>query len=423
MYRQMILTLVVLVQVGILRAHTVIYSEDFDSDPNFYTDYTPISGEYFTWSSDEGGVYKVRIHEQDGVEKFIFTPLFSESIMNEDFTFSVDLKPVDDIGEWGLSLQIGGTSSYEWRAGRSFSTGHNGTNSRFNTSDGSGNSHNSPSHTYGNWYTITIDYEQRTQTADICIVDRNTQDTLFYVENGDFDPSKFDRFALGNRCLHNDGNWITLYYDNILLTIHEESEQVVYSEDFDSDPNFYTDYTPISGEYFTWSSDEGGVYKVRIHEQDGVEKFIFTPLFSESIMNEDFTFSVDLKPVDDIGEWGLSLQIGGTSSYEWRAGRSFSTGHNGTNSRFNTSDGSGNSHNSPSHTYGNWYTITIDYEQRTQTADICIVDRNTQDTLFYVENGDFDPSKFDRFALGNRCLHNDGNWITLYYDNILLTIP
>jgi hypothetical protein len=201
----------------ILNADTILYSENFDSDPSFYMEYTPITGEYFTWSSEEGGIYKVRVHEQAGIEKFAFTPIFP-ALPNADFTFSVDLKPIDDSGEWGMSLHIGGVSSYQWADGNSVVLSHNGTQQEFRITDGSGNNYQTSSHTYGQWYTLIIDYDESASVADILIVDRTTSDTLYNAESIAFNPDEFDRFALGENCINNDGNWITLYYDNILLT-------------------------------------------------------------------------------------------------------------------------------------------------------------------------------------------------------------
>ena len=404
----------------ILNADSILYSENFDSDPSFYMEYTPITGEYFTWSSEEGGIYKVRVHEQAGIEKFTFTPIFPE-LQDTDFFLSVDFKPIDDSGEWGMSLHIGGVSSYQWADGHSVVLSHNGTQQEFRITDGSGNSFQSPSHTYGQWYTLTIDYDESESTADILIVDRATSDTLYSVDGVTFTPDEFDRFALGENCINNDGNWITLYYDNILLTIPQQTG-VVYTENFDSDPSFYMEYTPITGEYFTWSSEEGGIYKVRVHEQAGIEKFTFTPIFPE-LQDTDFFLSVDFKPIDDSGEWGMSLHIGGVSSYQWADGHSVVLSHNGTQQEFRITDGSGNSFQSPSHIYGQWYTLTIDYVKSNSTADILIVDRTTSDTLYNVESIAFNPDEFDRFALGENCINNDGNWITLYYDNIFLAIP
>ncbi len=198
------------------------------------------------------------------------------------------------------------------------------------------------------------------------------------------------------------------------------SSEPVYSENFQNDPEFELAFDPLSGESYQWSGDYGGSYFMRMKEYPTTFRFSLTPVF-QLIENESFHIEVDYLPIDDNGEWGMGLGLLALEGENWE-NQSVAIYYNGTRQRFHFHDGSGATITTGTLQYGVWYSLSIDYNAQRRTADFRVTERDTGNEFFTEQDVDFNPGAFDRFCLGSKSVNSDGNWISLYCDNILLEL-
>jgi len=271
----------------------VIYSEDFSSDPQFTSSYSPQPGEYFSWNSNEG-VYEVHLLEQPNAYKFAFSSAF-QRIENESFSFSADVllvgvsgaiwigmgwcDPVDDYTDYG------GVSTY----------GMSTNNLEWVVSDVNGNQYNGPNYLIPQtWYTFSLVYDHSLGTATFSIIERETGNVYFSRENVPFAPHDFDHVWIGTRAIHSDGQFVEMQCDNIVVnssaSAQTGNDYIAYANNESGtweihgfDPNTNDDQLLISvggtriwgGEWspdrtrLAFACDRSGVQEIYIVNTDG----------------------------------------------------------------------------------------------------------------------------------------------------------
>lgn len=193
--------------------------------------------------------------------------------------------------------------------------------------------------------------------------------------------------------------------------------QVVYKEDFSSDPGFTVPYDPNSGEFFQWDS-ENGWYEVRFTDANGhPPKFGVTPEFAD--VDGSFHARMDIQLVD--GAWGQNpgaqfvkdVPSGETNqSMQWD--------HPGADDKFTVADSAGNGVQEFSPRRDIWYRFTVTYDESANSADIEIVERATGDVFLSRQDVTFHPGLFRRIALGDDPDNNEGGPVEMWFDNIVI---
>lgn len=198
-------------------SESVVYEEDFSTDPNFTEYYTPTSSEYFAW---DDGVYKVRISDASDVHKYALSPQFSK-VEAVSFTVRVDINRRYVSYGQGIGVRFFDSAlGYEQRF---LSIHHKGStekpsSKKIRIGDAEGSAENvywSPVTSPDIWYRVTISYHAVSNTADIEIVERDTS-LLFYQETDvPFNPAPFDTIGLGDHTIWGEGTYAEMHYDNI----------------------------------------------------------------------------------------------------------------------------------------------------------------------------------------------------------------
>jgi len=88
-----------------LSSSSIIYFENFSSDPNYYINVLPSGNEYYQWDLIEN-MYKIRLEETSNIiNKFVLSPQFNK-VENKSFQFRIDLKPVEVSYAMGIGLRF-----------------------------------------------------------------------------------------------------------------------------------------------------------------------------------------------------------------------------------------------------------------------------------------------------------------------------
>ena len=196
------------------------------------------------------------------------------------------------------------------------------------------------------------------------------------------------------------------------------ADEVVYIEDFSSDPGYSLIYTPESGEFFTWDSAEG-VYKVRVHDDHPLDlRYSVSPAF-EVIENQSFELSFDLKVVTT--SYGHSQGIRFCNPLPAPRVTLMCEFYGSHRPQFTIRDGSEGSYiNTGNVSLNTWYSISIDYSLASGTADIRVTERSTGTVVYDYPDYPFSPVPFSGCALGASVVNGEGSWSEMHYDNIYL---
>lgn len=221
-----LLIIICLLTHGNYFAQSVVYSEDFSNAPDFEINYSVEQGEYFQWDSDEE-IYKIRLRERHDVYKFAYSENF-EIIDNKSFTVSVDMYVKESSFGFPMGLRLVETGQAE-----GLSIYHNGSQDPFFViNDGNTNTFNTPYVQYNTWYRIKINFNNVISSADIEVNNRETGEIIYSVQEVNFEPVKFNRFALGWHTLNSDGSWGEIFYDNLFVSIVQDNYNVLAHWDF-----------------------------------------------------------------------------------------------------------------------------------------------------------------------------------------------
>lgn len=193
----------------------MVYSEDFSSSPSYNLVYTPSGDEYLSWDPTKE-VYKARVKDGYGVSKFAVSPKFPE-VENQSFKIEADInKQYVSFGQ-AIRLRFF-ESSIGVHEGRALDIKFTGSQDPWIAiSTGGGTKYRTPETSQDVWYSVQIDYDNISGTADIQIKERKSEN-IFYERRGvPFGPGPFDKVAVGERVINGEGSYSEAYYDNIVI--------------------------------------------------------------------------------------------------------------------------------------------------------------------------------------------------------------
>ncbi|MCF7805303.1 MAG: FG-GAP-like repeat-containing protein [Candidatus Marinimicrobia bacterium] len=212
----------------------------------------------------------------------------------------------------------------------------------------------------------------------------------------------------------------TLLINNYITVTEPPEPGVIYAEDFSSDPNFTTEYTTKSGEYFEWDS-VNEIYKIRILDEHQVLKYVYTPKF-KLVDAGDFEFQIDLKLVETSYGMPIGLRLFHTDLSD--LSKTWAIFHKGSHDPdIKIGDGSGNAYSTNNVMQGNWYRIKVIYDDKSGTANLTIIDLVSDEVFFKEDNVPFNPANFSQIALGWNTLWAEGSVGEMHYDNIIIKRP
>jgi len=208
---------------------------------------------------------------------------------------------------------------------------------------------------------------------------------------------------------------LVICFSTLIILGGVANAEVVYFEDFSSDPGYTTDYTPLAGEFFEWDSSQQ-VYTVRTKDDIGViPKFAMSPTF-DLVSGESFVLSFDLKVVESSIGHQEGIRFFSTPPHP---GQTLFCDFYGThNNLFTIRDGNGNDLNTDVAQLDVWYTVRITYNHSTKTADIIMLERSTGLVFFEAPGTPFNAVDYDYCALGSIPEHGEGDFSEMHYDNI-----
>lgn len=199
----------------LLQAQSNVYDEDFDTNPNITVDYTTQEGEYFEWDA-VNEIYKIRVlEENENTDKYAYTPTIT-TVTNASFLFSVDLKLVETSSGFWQGFLFDNDESHP---GSNIRIGYTEHDMVWRITDSSGHAYTTPTFEMNEWYSIGINYNHIDHIAELYVIKRDSNDTLYHNSSASFTLTSFNKFALGTTCVNGDGTAGEMYYDNISLAV------------------------------------------------------------------------------------------------------------------------------------------------------------------------------------------------------------
>jgi formylglycine-generating enzyme required for sulfatase activity len=195
---------------------------------------------------------------------------------------------------------------------------------------------------------------------------------------------------------------------------------IIYEEDFSSDPGFSSDYTPGGGEFFTWDQ-VNDIYKVRILDANDVWKYAYSPSF-QSISNSSFSVSLDF--VVRESSFGQGMKIRFFYSGNGYTVRSFEIKIPGSqNMTMHLVDSIADVYTSPNFQYDIWYSVLIEYDYGSGTTEFRVIERQSENVLCHERGIPFNLGEFDSIAMGDNVVNGEGSYAEMHLDNIEIALP
>ncbi|MFC1895511.1 LamG-like jellyroll fold domain-containing protein, partial [Thermodesulfobacteriota bacterium] len=199
--------------------------------------------------------------------------------------------------------------------------------------------------------------------------------------------------------------------------------EVIYSEDFSTDPNYNLIVDRPGYDVLEWDS---ATQSYRIYfPSDGhaIDAYAKSPSF-QTIEDSSFEIMFDLKT--DIMTFGQHMStFFSTEKPGWKEGLPpVGIGvYSNWMSNYTIADHNGYAEYTPGAAKNIWYRWSIKHDEVSDTADISVINRETCEILFERSGIDFNPAAFDSVYLGHTMFNSEGGAAEMFFDNFLVTTP